>query len=74
MALNFPATPTDGDEWTDPSNTVTYKFSSATNSWYVIGGAGGTAGAVDSVVLPITGDGSVATPLNFNIDGLGLVP
>lgn len=48
MALNFPNSPTDGDNWIDPSNGTQYTYSSTTNSWSVVGISTG-AGSVTSV-------------------------
>ena len=60
MALDFPNTPIDGQEWTDPSNGVTYVYSSATNSWYVLGGPSGTGVASVTVTAPITDIGTAS--------------
>lgn len=58
MALNFPNTPADGDNWIDPANGAKYQYSSATNSWSVTGISvgGGTVNSVD-----ITGQKGIIT-------------
>lgn len=40
MAINFPDTPIDAAIHTDPVTDVSYRYSSATNSWTVVAGPG----------------------------------
>ena len=79
MALDFPNPPVvDGQEWTDPSNGVTYKYELATNSGVasILGGGGssGPANVLAGVGLTSSTSGDTVTISAVGDPGFGVEP